>query len=84
MATAFRAAARRSFSAKAGPYFPGISKIKYEGPTTRNPLAFAQYDANEVILGKTMKDWLRFSVCYWHTFRGCVFWGGLTRTWGGG
>eukprot|EP00299_Pterocystis_sp_00344_P013831 c6818_g1_i1.p1 GENE.c6818_g1_i1~~c6818_g1_i1.p1 ORF type:complete len:449 (+),score=92.25 c6818_g1_i1:733-2079(+) len=51
-------------------YFPAISKIKYEGPTSKNPLAFKHYDESEVILGKTMKEWLRFSACYWHTFRG--------------
>jgi hypothetical protein len=33
-------------------------------------VAFAQYNASEVVMGRTMKDWLRFSVCYWHTFRG--------------
>jgi len=33
-------------------------------------LAFRHYNAEEVIMGKKMKDWLRFSVCYWHTFRG--------------
>jgi len=51
-------------------YFPGISKIEYEGEKCVNPLAFRYYNADEVIMGKTMKEWLRFSVCYWHTFRG--------------
>jgi xylose isomerase len=51
-------------------YFPGISKIHYEGPNTTNPLAFAHYNPNEIVHGKKMKDWLKFSVCYWHTFRG--------------
>jgi xylose isomerase len=50
--------------------FPNISKIKYEGPKSRNPLAFKWYNAEEVLEGKTMKDHLRFSVTYWHTFRG--------------
>src|SRR5436190_2938280 len=50
--------------------FPKISKIKYEGPKSRNPLSFKHYDADEVIEGKTMRDHLRFSVVYWHTFRG--------------
>ena len=27
---------------------------------------FRHYDANEEIFGKTMKDQLRFSICYWH------------------
>jgi xylose isomerase len=50
--------------------FPDISKITYEGPSSKNPLAFKHYNAAEVIDGKTMKDHLRFAVSYWHTFRG--------------
>ena len=50
--------------------FPNISKIKYEGPKSKNPLAFKWYNPDEVIEGKSMKDHLRFSVTYWHTFRG--------------
>ena len=51
-------------------YFPGIDKIKYEGPESKNPLAFKWYDENKVVAGKTMKDHLRFAVAYWHTFCG--------------
>ena len=51
-------------------YFPEISKIPYEGPQSKNPLAFRWYNENEVIEGKTMKEHLRFSVVYWHTMRG--------------
>jgi len=50
--------------------FPDVSKIKYEGPDSRNPLAFRFYNENELVEGKTMKDQLRFSVAYWHTMRG--------------
>lgn len=49
--------------------FPDIKKIAYEGPKSRNPLAFKHYNADEVIDGKSMKDHLRFAVVYWHTFR---------------
>jgi len=49
-------------------YFENISKIKYEGPTSKNPLAFKYYNPDEVVGGKTMKDYLRFSIAYWHTF----------------
>ena len=49
--------------------FPEIGKIQYEGPTSKNPLAYRHYNAEEVIEGCTMKDHLRFSVAYWHTFR---------------
>ena len=50
-------------------YFPDVEKIAFEGPSSRNPLAFHHYNAEEVIEGKTMEEHLRFSVCYWHTFR---------------
>ena len=50
--------------------FPNISKIRYEGSDSKNPLAFKHYNPKEVVEGKTMKDHLRFSVVYWHTFRG--------------
>lgn len=49
-------------------YFPGIGKIKFEGPKSDNPLAFKYYDPNKKVGGKTMKDHLRFAVAYWHSF----------------
>lgn len=49
-------------------YFDTVEKIKFEGKESTNPLAFKFYDPDEVIGGKTMKEWLRFSVAYWHTF----------------
>lgn len=51
-------------------YFKGIGQIKFEGPASRNPLAFKWYDDNRVVGGKTMKEHLRFAVAYWHTFCG--------------
>ena len=51
-------------------FFSGIKPITYEGPTSRNPLAFKYYNPDEVVEGKTMKEHLRFSVVYWHTMRG--------------
>jgi len=50
--------------------FPEISKIPYEGPTSKNPLAFRWYNASEKVEGRTMAEHLRFAVVYWHTFRG--------------
>jgi xylose isomerase len=52
------------------PAFAEVEKIRYEGPQSKNPLAFRWYDENEVVEGKTMRDHLRFAVVYWHTFRG--------------
>ncbi|MCX7663944.1 MAG: xylose isomerase [Gemmataceae bacterium] len=51
-------------------FFPDVSAIKYEGPDSKNPLAFRHYNPEEMVEGKSMKDHLRFAVCYWHTFRG--------------
>jgi xylose isomerase len=50
--------------------FPEVSKIAFEGPESKNPLAFRHYNPDEKVEGKSMKDHLRFAVCYWHTFRG--------------
>jgi len=58
------------YYAGAKEYFPGIGKIKYEGPKSKNPLAFKYYDADKVIGGKKMKDHLRFAIAYWHSFCG--------------
>ena len=48
-------------------YFPTIGKIKFEGKDSKNPMAFHYYDAEKVILGKPMKDWLKFAMAWWHT-----------------
>lgn len=50
-------------------FFPSISPIQYEGIKSKNPLAFKHYHPEQVIAGKTMKEHLRFSVAYWHTFK---------------
>lgn len=50
--------------------FSNIEKIKYEGPDSKNPLAFRYYDENRMIGGKTLKEHLRFAVAYWHSFCG--------------
>src|SRR5438105_13761054 len=49
--------------------FSSISKISFEGPRSRSPLAFKHYNAGELVEGKSMREHLRFSVVYWHTFR---------------
>lgn len=51
-------------------YFKGIPAIQYEGLESDNPLAYRWYDENKVVAGKTMKEWLRFAVAYWHSFCG--------------
>src|SRR5918999_3388454 len=51
-------------------YFRSIPEIKYEGTKSDNPFAFQWYDENKVVAGKTLKDHLRFSCAYWHSFCG--------------
>src|SRR6056297_1992497 len=51
-------------------FFQDISKIKYEGRDSDNPLAFKYYNPDEIIGNKTMEEYLRFSVAFWHTFTG--------------
>lgn len=51
-------------------FFPDISKIEYKPESKGDALSFKHYNPDEVILGKPMKEWLRFSVCFWHTFVG--------------
>ena len=50
--------------------FPRIPVIAHEGPGTDNPLAFRHYNPDEVIDGRSMAEHLRFSIAYWHAFRG--------------
>ncbi|KAK3580940.1 hypothetical protein CHS0354_006965 [Potamilus streckersoni] len=52
-------------------FFPDIGKIAFRsnaGPT--ETLVFKHYNPTEVVMGRSMEEWLRFSVCFWHTFRG--------------
>jgi xylose isomerase len=49
-------------------FFENVNTVKYEGPESTNPFAYRFYNPDEMILGKTMKEQLRLTVCYWHTF----------------
>lgn len=50
-------------------YWNGVDKIQYVGHNRlRSEMAFQYYNPDETIGGKKMRDWLRFSVAYWHTF----------------
>ena len=63
-------------------FFPGIGKIQFEGKESKNPMAFRYYDANKVVLGKKMSEWLKFSMAWWHTLcaEGADQFGGGTKT----
>ncbi|MBJ3786664.1 xylose isomerase [Devosia sediminis] len=49
-------------------FFKGLSKVKYEGETSKNPLAFRHYNKDEIVAGKRMEDHIRPAIAYWHTF----------------
>ena len=49
-------------------YFKKIPEIKYEGTSSNNPFSFKYYNEDQKVLGKSMKEHLRFATCYWHTF----------------
>lgn len=51
-------------------FFPGVERIQYEGPESDNPLSFKHYDPEQLIMGRSMREHLRFAVCFWHSMRG--------------
>jgi xylose isomerase len=55
---------------KSKAHFPTVGTIAYEGPGSANPLAFRHYNPTELFDGKSLQEHLRFSVAYWHAFRG--------------
>lgn len=51
-------------------YFPEIAEtISFEGKGSNNPLAYKVYDKDQLVMGKTMAEHLRFAIAYWHTFK---------------
>ncbi|MEP2775198.1 MAG: xylose isomerase [Luteolibacter sp.] len=59
-------------------FFPEIPKIQYEGAKSKNPFAFKQYNPEEIVAGKSMKEHCRFAAAYWHVMRN-----GLSDPFGG-
>ncbi|MDB9807154.1 xylose isomerase [Amylibacter sp.] len=49
-------------------FFKDIPQIKYEGLQSDNDFSFRHYDPDEIVFGKTLREHLRFSVAYWHSF----------------
>ena len=62
-------------------YFPQLGQIKFEGVESKNPLAFRYYNPEQVVAGKKMKDWFKFSMAWWHTLcaEGADQFGGGTK-----
>lgn len=52
-------------------YFSGIDTIQYHpDAAVDDVLCFKHYNPQQEVMGRSMEEWLRFSVCFWHTFRG--------------
>lgn len=49
-------------------FFKGLTQVKYEGPESKNPLAYRHYNKDELVAGKRMEDHIRPAIAYWHTF----------------
>ena len=62
-------------------YFPFTGKIPFEGKDSKNVMAFHYYEPEKVVMGKKMKDWLKFAMAWWHTLGGASAdqFGGQTR-----
>lgn len=46
--------------------FKEIGAVNFEGKDSKNPLAFHYYDANKMVMGKPMKEWMPFAMAWWH------------------
>jgi xylose isomerase len=49
-------------------YFPGIGRVPYASQPAAEGLGFRFYDPDRVVAGRTMREHLRFAVCWWHSF----------------
>ena len=63
-------------------YFPQIGKIPFKGVDNKDVMAFHYYEPERVVMGKKMKDWLKFAMAWWHTLGGASAdqFGGQTRS----
>jgi xylose isomerase len=50
--------------------FDHLPHVRYAGPDATDPFALRWYDPQRQVLGRSMADWLRPSVAYWHSFVG--------------
>ncbi len=47
--------------------FSNFQTVKYEGPNSQNALAYRWYNPDKVVMGKPLREHLRFAVAYWHS-----------------
>jgi xylose isomerase len=48
--------------------FSNFSTVQFEGSNSTNSLSYQFYDPEMVVLGKPLREHLRFAVAYWHSF----------------
>lgn len=46
--------------------YSDIKKVEYR-PDSDNPFSFKYYNPDEVVMGKAMREHLKFAMSYWHT-----------------
>jgi xylose isomerase len=47
--------------------FSNFPTVRYEGTESIHDLAYRWYDADKIVLGKPLREHLRFAVAYWHS-----------------
>jgi xylose isomerase len=62
--------------------FSEVKAVRYEG-CGGGDLSYRVYDKDRLVLGRRLEDWLRLTVCYWHSFAsdGRDIFGDGTRAW---
>ena len=60
--------------------YEDIKKVPYAGASGKDPFTFRHYDADAIILGKPMREHLKFAMSWWHTINagGTDMFGGET------
>ncbi|MEN6471705.1 MAG: xylose isomerase [Clostridiaceae bacterium] len=47
--------------------YEDIKKVPYAGASGKDPFTFRHYEADTIILGKPMREHLKFAMSWWHT-----------------
>ncbi len=63
-----------------GDYFDFVDEVRYEGPDSKNSLAFKHYDPDRIVAGKPMREHLPFAMAWWHNlgYAGADMFGAVT------
>jgi xylose isomerase len=65
--------------------FSSVEPVRFAGPDAESEFSYRVYDKDRMVLGKSLAQWLKPAVCYWHSFNwpgADIFGGGtLPRPW---